>query len=136
MGQIKLEGALIAGPPTATDILPASITTYPLAFSGGNSKSFSVGTGVLTRTLNSPNAYVEFPELGTNAAVSRGNFFVMRCDAAMMVKITTDDGIGGDEVAVVPVQGLAVLEFPDAKYLKKLEVKGSGKLEYLISGTQ
>lgn len=135
MGQLKVEGALVAGPPQATDVFPAGVLTHPLS-TAQNPKGFQVATGVLTRNLNSAAAFLAFAELGANAAVTRGTFLYMRSDAVIDVRITTDDGAGGDVVSVIPLQGLLILEFPGSKYLKLLEVQGSGKLEYFISGDQ
>ena len=135
MGQLKVEGNIIAGPPQSTNTFPAAVFTTPL-FTAENPKGFQVGTGVLTRNLNSGLAYVTFPELGGAAAVTKGTFFYMRSDGVVSVRITTDDGLGGDVVAVIPLQGLLILEFPPNLFLKKIEVQGSSKLEYLVTGNQ
>lgn len=135
MGQLKVEGSLIAGPPSATDVFPAGVLVHPLS-TAQSPKGFQVATGVLTRNLSSALAYLAFPELGTNAAVTRANFLYIRTDSPMLVRMTTDDGSGGNVVSVVPIHGLGLWEFQDAKYLKLLEVQGSGKIEYLLCGQQ
>lgn len=135
MGQLKVEGALIAGPTSATDVFPAGVLTHPLS-TAQTPKGFQVGTGVLTRLLNSPAVFLAFPELGGNAAVTKANFLYMRSSAPMTLRLTTDDGSGGSVVAVEPMQGLLIHEYPDNKFLKLLEVMGSGPLEYAIFGQQ
>jgi hypothetical protein len=133
MGQLKLEGSLVAGPPFSTDTFPGGVTTHPLN-TYANPKGFQVATGVLTRNLNSIVSPLVFPELGADASVTKATFLYMKSDAPMAATLTTDDGAGGDVVAVVPIQGILVVEFQDAKFLKELAVQGSGKLEYFMCG--
>lgn len=135
MGQLKVEGSLIAGPVSATDVFPAGVLIHPLS-TAQNPKGFQVATGVLTRNLNSAAVFLAFPELGGSASVTRATFMYLRTDSPMTLRLTTDDGLGGNVVAVVPVQGLHIAEYPDNKFLKLLEVMGSGKIEYFISGQQ
>ena len=135
MGQLKVEGNLVAGPVSATDTFPAAVFTAPFA-TAQNPKGFQVATGILTRRLQSPLAFLALPELGGSAAVTRGTFHYMRSDSPVDVRLTTDDGSGGNVVAVVPLQGLSLREYPDNKYLKLIEVMGTGTLEYFVCGQQ
>lgn len=135
MGQLKVEGNLVAGPVSATDSFPASVFTAPFS-TAQSPKGFQVATGVVTRQLNSPSSFLTLPELGTDAAVTKGTFMYARCDGPIDMRVTSDDGNGGDVVAVVPLQGLMMVEFPDVKFLKKIEAKGSSKLEYFVCGQQ
>jgi len=136
MGVLKLDGTLIAGPPSGTtDVFPATVQSVPLALVQG-SKSFQVATGVLVRNLASPLAFLALPELGANAAVTKATFLYLKCNAPMVVRRTTDDGGGGNVVATEPLQGPFICEYPDATFLKLLEVKGTGPIEYFLCGTQ
>jgi hypothetical protein len=96
------------------------------------SKGYGQATGVLSRTISSPSAFIDLGEPGN--AVTKATFLYLKSDAPLDVRLTTDDGSGGDVVAVVPVEGLCLLEFSSSKHLKLLEVQGSGRLEYFVSG--
>lgn len=133
MTQLKLSGSLQAGPPTVTDgSFPATTVNAPIS-TKENPKTYQAATGVLRRTLN----YVAFTDLGTvgaGAEVEQGTFLYFRSDAAVELRLTTDDGGGGNEVAILPVDGLCILEFDSTQFLKLLEMNGSATIEYFISG--
>tara|TARA_Y100000034_G_C6819181_1_gene368767 strand:+ start:274 stop:462 length:189 start_codon:yes stop_codon:yes gene_type:complete len=59
-----------------------------------------------------------------------------KSDAPLTLRLTTDDGAGGDVVAVVPIHGLAIMEFNSTNFLKTLEAQGTAKVEYFLSGNQ
>jgi hypothetical protein len=98
------------------------------------SKAFNAATGILSYQVNAPSVYQTLEGVGVGRTVTRGNFLYFKCNTQLSLRLTTDDGVGGSVVSVVPVYGLVVLEIDDAKYLKLLEVLGSGLVEYLVSG--
>lgn len=135
MGRINVSGVVEGGPENAgSATFPAATFTSPLALLASAGKQFGVATGVLTRTLNSPSAYVTLDGVGPSATVTQGDTLYLKTDGQMQLRLTNDDGAGGTTQAVVPVHGLVVLEFPSTKALELLEAQGSGKIEYLVSG--
>lgn len=136
-GQLKIGGSLIGGPADAVQgIFPGASFAAQLGFGAGDAKAFGACTGVLTRQVASPSAFVQLEGVGSDRTVTEGNLLYFRCNANMSLRITTDDGSGGNVVSVVPVSGLVVIEFDDAKFLKLLELQGTGPVEYLVSGNQ
>lgn len=134
MGVLKVSGSLDAGPPTVTsESFPGASLSVPLRLPAG-SKSFSVATGVLQRKLNSALAYVALDGVGPIAAVTKGSFLYLRSDQAFSLRVTTDDGLGGSDVAVHPVATLVLVEYDSTKFLKLLEAKGVANLEWFVCG--
>lgn len=133
MGQIDLQGALFGGPPTGGSTFPAATFSVPLRMST-TPKPFGVATGVLTRNVASPAAYLTLSGIGAADTVTKGDVLYFKASGAVDLRLTTDDGAGGDVVAIVPVQGIVILEFSSSKYLKLVEVQGSASIEYFMSG--
>lgn len=135
MGQLSLEGSLVGGPPSVSDSsFPASIFQVSLGFADGKTKQFAAASGVLSRTLASPSAFVVLTGIGASDSVIQGTALYFKCQADMLLEVTTDDGVGGSVVAVLPVRGIVVLEVTDLKFIKGLRCKGSGPVEYLVAG--
>jgi hypothetical protein len=88
------------------------------------------------RAISSPSSYVDVRCVGTNEAVTKGSFLYARASAAMLLRLTTDDGAGGSVLAVLPIDGLLVFEVDPDKFLKLLEAQGEGTLEFLVSGAE
>lgn len=133
MGQLNLTGTIVAGPPQSSGGFPATVANVQLG-TQESPKGYQRASGVLERTVNSPSSYQDLGEPGN--AVTKANFLYFRGDAPLMLQYTTDDGSGGDVVSALPVKGLCVIEFDDVKFLKKLEVKGTSRVEYFLSGNQ
>lgn len=135
MGQLSLEGSLVGGPASVTDSsFPASLFQVSLGFADGKNKQFNNASGVLTRTLASPGAFVVLSGVGSTDTVVQGTALYFKCNSDMLLEVTTDDGVGGSVVAVLPVRGVVVLEVTDLKFIKGLRCKGSGPVEYLVAG--
>lgn len=135
MGQLSLDGSLTGGPPSVSDSsFPASSFQVSLGFADGKTKQFTVASGVLSRLLVSPGAFVVLTGLGSADSVTQGTALYFKCNADMLLEVTTDDGVGGSVVAVLPVHGVLVLEVTDLKFIKGLRCKGSGPIEYLVAG--
>ena len=136
MGQLRLSGSLDAGPPTSTsESFPASSFSVPLRFRE-NTKGFSPATGVLTRRLASPGAFVPLQGVGATDTVTKGTFLYLKSDGLIELRLTTDDGVGGSVVAVLPPSGFFMIELDSTKFLKLLEARGTAVLEYFICGNE
>lgn len=134
MGQISLQGAIVAGPVTASETFPASTLNVPLAtiFSP---KPSAVSTGVLTRNVNvAVPAFGALQGVGPTDTVTQGDFLYFKSNGPVILRVTTDDGLGGQAQALVPVHGIAMLEFQATRPLELLEIQGNARVEYLVSG--
>lgn len=134
MGVLQLGGSLDAGPPSVTsESFPGASLSVPLRLPSG-SKSFSVATGVLSRKLNSALSFVALDGVGPASSVTQGSFLYLRSDQPFQLRVTTDDGSGGSDVAVHPVATLMLIEYDSTKFLKLLEAKGVANLEWFVCG--
>jgi hypothetical protein len=134
---VKVDGSVDGGPPSVADTGGETATfSARLGLSNGSAgKSFVAATGVLKRQLSSPVSFIELDGVGTAKTVTKGTFlYVKTVGGGVDLRLTSDDGSGGDVVAVIPVNGPLVLELPDSKFLKLLEAKGSVGIEYLVTG--
>jgi len=86
--------------------------------------------------VSSPSAYAQLTGVGEDDTVTHANTVYLKTNSPFMVKATYDNTPDADLVAEFPVYGVWVHECGDTKYLKKLEVKGSGSVELLVSGNQ
>lgn len=139
MGLLKLSGSIIGGPVDGrASQFPSSSIEVSLGFGVGDSKSFDPCTGVLSRTIAStgPTDFKTLEGVGVGLTVTKGNFLYFKCDSPMLLRVTFDDGAGGDVVAVSSVNGIYACEADDATPIKKLEAQGAGPLEYLVSGNE
>lgn len=138
MGVVQMTGALTAGPPSSgAGVFPTSLFQDSLLL--GNStagKGFQASGSSVSRSIASPSSFVAIADVGTGGDVVEADFLYLRTDGDLDVELTTDDGNGGDVVAVVPVSGLLALEFPADTFLKGLRVKGTARLTYFVSGPQ
>lgn len=134
MGQVKLQGSIIIGPPVAgDDVFPGDILNVVLSTSV-NPKPCQVWDGN-TRSLNSPNAYATLFGVGTTDTVTRGNFLAIRCVSPMRVRLTFS-ATPVNVVSELFLQGPMLIEIPDANPLLTLEAMGTGFITYAISGNQ
>jgi hypothetical protein len=137
MGQLTIGGNLTAGPPQGVNTgFPGIRATIPLTFlQGSEGIGYSVATGILQRTLNSPSAFAELQGVGADDTVTHGSFLYFKSGSDVIVRVTTDDGNGGDVEAEIPINGgPLIIPFQSGKFLKALAAKGSGVLEYFVCG--
>lgn len=134
MPKVELEGTITIGPGCgASECCPGpgdASTTTGLCLK----LDAAASSGVVTRTISSPAAFVTLPALGTGGDVTRAEFLMLVTDSAFTVRLTSDDGAGGDVVETGPVYALLIRRFPSDKFLKLLEVKGSGRISYAVAG--
>ena len=105
----------------------------PIGFISGT-KQYVPGTGVLTRNVASPGAFLALDGVGPAATVTQGTFLYFKSNAPVILQLTCDDGLGSTVVIEQPVQGMYMLEFPSSQPLELLKIKGSATIEYLVVG--
>ncbi len=137
MGVLSLEGNLLAGPPTvSSESFPGGRIDIPLRLLEGR-MTFDVATGILPRRLASALSFAPLQGVGPTDTVRKGAFLYFKSDQAIDLRITTDDGLGGDVLTVLPAVRLIVgMQFDPTKFLKLLEGKGLAQLEYFICGAE
>ncbi len=137
MGTLRISGNLVAGPPTVdTEGFPGTRLDLPLRLLEGG-LSYGAATGILRQRLNSPSTFLQLHGVGTGEVVSQGLFLYLKSDQAIRVRLTFDDGLGGDEVAILSSTRLILgLQFEPTLFLKKLEARGSAVLEYFVCGAE
>lgn len=137
MGQLKLSGSLTGGPAAVMDgSFPATTWLVSLGFAQGCSKEFGAASGVLTRQVASPGAFIALSGVGSTDAVTQANALYFKCNSPMQLRVTFHPLSGPDYKSVIPVSGPMVLETPDDQYITGLEVMGAGPIEYLATGLQ
>ncbi len=129
---VSLKGNIIAGPPRSScNAFPSGLFNAAFELRPPN-KSAPVSTHN-TPSISSAAAFVELSGVGTAQSVTQATFLYLQTNAKMLVQLT-QEGDSGDEVSVLYVDGLLILEFPSANYLKLIEAKGVGVIEYFASG--
>lgn len=88
----------------------------------------------LKRSINSPGSFVPLSAVGPTGDVTHGELLYLTSNAPISLRLTTDDGLGGDVVAIREISSLVLQDFPPAKFLKGLEVKGIATIAYLVTG--
>lgn len=112
----------------------SSDLTVGLGFGSCCTRQAARSGGSQERVLNSPNAFVALPALGPSGDVTQGDFLMIRANAPVEVRLTTDDGLGGQTVIDPFVTDLVLMTFGTSRLLELIEVKGSAVLAYLVSG--
>ena len=136
MGTVSFQGEIEARPQIVSDTtFPGGRTDISLILTP-TAKQAGVMTGVALRTISSPLAYVALTGVGASDTVTQANFLYLRTNAPMLVRLTFEDGANPDIVAIVPVFGVFVYEVDVSRYLKLVEVLGSGQVEWFASGPQ
>lgn len=136
-GQISLDGSFTVTPPGSGigSSFPGGAVNMPMTLTPTPKQSL-VRSGPDVRTINSSDAYVTLTGVGDDDAVTKANTLYLRNNGPMMVKLTFDSSPSADIESEFPLYGTIVLECGDTKYLKKVEVKGSGTIEFFVSGNQ
>lgn len=134
-----LDGSINIGPTSGgSGGFPASQSSVALA-STPSPKSSSVDSGFVVRNINSPSAFVALTGVGAADSVTQCDTFTIRCQSALRVRVTFSD-TPSDLVSELVVMGTLLIEAPPQSntpapnYIKLIEVKGVGIIEYLASG--
>lgn len=131
---VTLKGSLLAGPPKSScGSFPSALVNAAFELRPPNKAANVLDHNV--RKVDSAGAFVDLLAVGTGKTVTQGTFLYLRTGGPMRIRTTTFTD-SGDVVSIQEVDGLFILEFPTAKYLKLLEAQGSGTIEYFVSGTQ
>lgn len=136
MGQVSLSGTLSAGPGAITGggQFPSATATAQLGLRVEPSP-FSAATGILQFSLDSSGSFVQLGGVDAMIGpVKKCTLLYLRAPSAIQLRITRDDGLGGDLVTTEDHQGLFVKEWPDDNFVKLVEAKGVSLLEYFASG--
>ena len=132
--QLSFTGTLVCGPGTSTDgTFPAGSTAVPFS-TNPDPKPASASTGDQVVNVNNP-SFAALPGIGAGGVVTQGTFLFIRTLGTMQVRTTTYD-LGGNVQAVEVINGVKAVEFDPGAYLVLLEVRGSGQIEYFVSGPQ
>lgn len=132
-GIIDLSGTLIAGPQTVVDSTFPSMQSTVGLHTSPSPKGWNVCTGVLSRNINSPSAYVALEGVGATATVVNADFLYLRSNGTLKLRITQTDGLG-TLLSEQYFSGLKVIELPSTNCAVLVEVKGTATIEYLASG--
>lgn len=132
-GIIDLSGTIIAGPQTVVDSTFPSMQSTAGLHTTPSPKGWNVCTGLLSRNVNSPSAYVPLNGIGPTGDVVNADFLYLRSNATLKLRITQTDGLG-TLVSEQYFSGLKIIEFPSTNCAVLVEVKGTATIEYLASG--
>jgi hypothetical protein len=108
---------------------PVVLSTVGMLQFTPEQKPATVGTGVNTRAVNSPSAFVSLGDITMVAAASLLYVRSSNVVTAVQLRLTF-----GASQAVIPLAGLLLLELDPVNPLTLLEVQGVGTLEYLVTG--
>lgn len=134
MQQVKLDGSVSVAPPTVSDstfpagVYSSKLTTLP------SPKQAPVYDSH-TRNLSSPSAYTTLTGIGPNDTVTAGNFLYIRTTSLIWIEITFKQ-TPSDIVSEIPVMGTLIIEVSDTNAISLLRAKGSGYIEYCVTGNQ
>jgi hypothetical protein len=130
---IVVNGSLSVGPANAADAaLPSGSMVFQLASTPNPKPSQAQDKG--SRAVASSLSFVTLGSVGAGGNVTQGDTLLVISDAPVQLRLTMNNPLGSDEVSTVELQGMLLLEFPPAQYLKLLEVKGTANVEYFVSG--
>jgi hypothetical protein len=137
--QAKLTGTLRAGPAEGVSNGFASMTLDDqLSFqpSGDQGIAFQVATGVLTTNVSTASpSWRTLSGIGASDVVTQGNLLYAKSNGQMFLRLTFENGSDPDIVSIVPLNGgPIILPIDQARYLKLLEVQGTGQLLYFVCG--
>lgn len=132
---VNVSGTLTAGPAQTSDTsFPTGVTSVPFAVV---QRAAPVQTGAQVRLVNSAGAYVPLDGVGTGETVTKANLLYLNTkDSAMWVRLTFANSPGSDVVSELPVKGPAAITVDETHYLKLVEAKGTGTIEYYASGNE
>lgn len=139
MGQLAINGSLIAGPPTVgTGMFPSAVYNVQLGLSQ-TPRAFSRGTGVIqSQVQTGAPAFEPLSGVGPTDRVHFGDVLYFRCDGPLVLRISRVDPLaplGPPIVELCAIQGLLIREFQPGSQLVLLEGQGSATIEYAITGS-
>lgn len=138
---VTLLGTLSAGPQGSCEGgFPAGLLQLQFGLSGscpGAGTKPAIKKFWTNTDISSAVAFVPLDGVGTGESVTKGNTLYLRTNSPFLIRFTFADPAGGaDIVSVLPIQGLHISEYQLPGYLKLLEAKGVGGIEYFVSGNE
>lgn len=131
-GSIEISGGLTSG--AGCGCADGAMLDFPFDFPGScTGRPYQTITSG-GRTLVSAVTWVTLPNIGTGGDVARADLFALKCEGTIELELTTDDGVGGTVVSVVPVQGIYFSTFFAPKLLIGVRVRGNSTIKYMASG--
>lgn len=126
---VTLKGTIVTGPAKASCAgFPSGVAKWDFELSPP-SKAANVSFSA-NRNLNSSGSYAALDGVGAGKSVTAATTLYVRTETAMLIRITFAD----TTTAVIPVQGLFILEAQPAKTITLLEAQGVGTIEYFAAG--
>lgn len=135
--QAQLSATLTTGPGSSSDNpFPSGVTSISFGLMPA-AKNYSVATGAVVSVTNT-SGFTAIDAVGTGGQVTQALTLLLRSPSSQIkVQLTCADPAGGaDIVAIVPVLGTMLLEFPTNGYLKALATQGAAQIEYWAAGNQ
>lgn len=133
------DATLISGPSDVCEgSFPSGNTSIPVSLSGGScGKAINVETGAMLANVQSPSSFQALPGIGSAGPVTQAVTLYINSPTQVLVQLTMANPAGGsDIVSVVPLQGIALWEFPSNGYVKSVGVQGASTVQYYASGLQ
>lgn len=136
-GTVELDATISAGPPAVSEkTFPRNTTTISPRLRSCP-KAALVQTGDKVAEMTNSSAFVALPGVGSASEVSQASFLYIATMVPMILRITSKErGGGSDLVAVLPIGGPLILEVDVLDYIKLVEVKGVGTVNWYASGSQ
>ena len=136
MGEaVQLSGTLTAGPTGSSDsAFPGGVTNLPLTLSPA-ARPYNVATGPMVRNVVTSAGVFQTLD-GVPNTVSQATFLYFRSTQPMLLRKTRVEPSAADVVTVEAIQGVHMMEYDPSRYLKLLEISGTGYIEYFVSGNQ
>ncbi len=131
MGQTELSGTITSGQAIATSGAFPSMSANAVLGLATNPKSFQKSTGSIQGSIaTASNVYQTLSGIGADQTVPEADFFYMRCDGPLKVRVTQSIA-GTPTVSVHKVHGPFLMQPPASDPITLVEVTGSANIEYL-----
>jgi hypothetical protein len=140
--QLTISGTLVEQPPPGCEspAFPSGVTSVPFGLNTAPCpKNSNASTGARVQTINSPSAFVTLSGVGATDNVTQGDTSYVRVrSGGFQLRLTFNNPASGSIVSVLPLAGLHILECDAGSgfYLTKVELQGSGTVEFFASGQQ
>lgn len=136
MGSVSISGTLTAGASGvgSSAAFPSAQVSIPFGLRA-DPTGYTAATGILQFPLNSAGSFIQLGGVDeTFGPVKRATLVYLRVLSQVSLRITSDDGLGGEDVFEAEHVGLFLKEWPDDHAVLKVEAKGAALLEYFACG--
>jgi hypothetical protein len=133
-GQLQLPATLTATPSMCGGSFPSGITQIPFGLNPP-SKPYTVSTGAMVATVDSPSSFVALGGIGAGGAVTQATTLYLRTTAPIALQlIRNNNGSGTTTITLGQVSGVFLLEAPAGYEVQSVLVEGAGTVEYFAAG--